>query len=65
MNFNLIINKIYLYKKNQFSIIFHYLNFKYFNLVAAIMTIIIHTDFKLFDLSWSYSIWLEAFAIYP
>lgn len=33
--------------------------------VAAIITLLLHSNNTLFDFSWSYSIWLEAFAVYP
>ena len=32
---------------------------------AAVLTMIIHKSFLPFELAWSYSIWLEAFAILP
>ncbi|EGR28899.1 hypothetical protein IMG5_166930 [Ichthyophthirius multifiliis] len=32
---------------------------------AALLTLFIHTEFSLFELSWSYSIWLESLAIIP
>jgi len=32
---------------------------------AGVLAILIHTKFALFELSWSFSIWLEALAILP
>lgn len=32
---------------------------------AAVLAIIIHTDFTTWELIWSYSIWLESLAIIP
>jgi len=32
---------------------------------AAILTLLIHTKFELFEMSWSFSIWLEALSILP
>jgi ER lumen protein retaining receptor len=30
-----------------------------------LLTLLIHTNYIMFELSWSYSIWLESLAIYP
>ena len=32
---------------------------------AGALTLVIHTKFTVFEMSWSYSIWLEALAILP
>jgi hypothetical protein len=32
---------------------------------ALLLALIIHTDFQVFEMSWSFSIWLEALAILP
>jgi len=36
-----------------------------FKLVVAVITLLFHSNNTIFDFSWSYSIWLEALAIYP
>ena len=36
-----------------------------YNQVALILTLLVHTEFTLFEISWSFSIWLEAIAIIP
>ena len=33
--------------------------------IAAVLTLIIHTKFTVFEISWTFSIWLEALAILP
>ena len=40
-------------------------HFLYLLPLAAVLTLIIHTEFSIFEMIWSYSIWLEAFAIMP
>ena len=40
-------------------------HFLYLLPAAGILTLLIHTKFQLFELSWSFSIWLEALAILP
>ena len=41
-------------------------HFKYCLPIAAVLTLFIHTNFwNVFELMWSYSIWLEAIAIFP
>lgn len=32
---------------------------------AAVLTVLIHTEFTKFEMVWSYSIWLESMAIIP
>lgn len=40
-------------------------HFQYVLPAAAILALLIHKKFRLFELSWSFSIWLEALAILP
>ena len=40
-------------------------HFKYLLPLAGILTLIIHASWEPFELVWSFSIWLEAFAIMP
>ena len=40
-------------------------HYKYLLPLAGILTILIHTSWEVFEMTWSYSIWLEAFAIMP
>lgn len=37
----------------------------YVYLGAGVLALLIHTDFEPFELSWSFSIWLESLAIVP
>jgi hypothetical protein len=41
------------------------INFSLLLLGALLLALIIHTDFQVFEMSWSFSIWLEALAILP
>ena len=42
-------------------------NFEYLKiiLVSVILTIFVHTEWELFEISWCFSIWLESLAILP
>lgn len=40
-------------------------HYKFIYPAALVLALILHSDFTLFDFSWSYSIWLEALAIIP
>ena len=33
--------------------------------LAGLLTLLMHTKFQLFEMAWSYSVWLEALAIMP
>ncbi len=36
-----------------------------YSLAAALLALLFHTRFTFFEMSWSFSIWLEAIAILP
>lgn len=40
-------------------------HFMYILPIAAILTLVIHTKFEPFEMSWTFSIWLESLAILP
>jgi ER lumen protein retaining receptor len=49
------------YKRKEEDVFPHY----YLIIFAVIMTLLVHKDFTLWGLTWSFSLWLESVAVFP